>query len=114
MVSGQAANFTHQLNSAHFLGTQGGSNVIQIRFFSGNQFTVNLSRWLNQKISITLLARATAAVLLLGMQTSKAWCEVHDKPMQDGKVGHVDAVYVARDCGRLDVGRVVASEIFVD
>ena len=31
--------------------------------------------------------------------------------MQDGKVGHVDAVHVAGDRGRLDVGRVVVANV---
>lgn len=45
------------------------------------------------------------------MQVGKAWCQVRAKPVQDGKVGHVDAVHVAGDRGRLDVGRVVVANV---
>jgi hypothetical protein len=42
VVPGQSADFSHQYTFAHFLESQGGGNVIQIGFFSGNQMTVNL------------------------------------------------------------------------
>ena len=65
--------------------------------------------WLNQEFIITLLVRAAVEVLQLGMQIGESWRQVHAKPVQDGKVGHVDAVHVARDRGRPDVGRVVVA-----
>lgn len=85
--------------------------MIQIGFFSGNQMTVNLPHRLNQEISIPLLVRATVEVLQLGMQIGESRCQVHAEPVQDGKVGHVDAVHVAGDCGRLDVGGVVVADV---
>nr|WP_239796847.1 hypothetical protein [Candidatus Nitrotoga arctica] len=111
VVSRQGANFAHQHTLAHFLEPEGGSNVIQIGFFSANQMTANLTHRLNQEISITLLARATVEVLQLGMQIGETRCQVHAKPLQDGKVGHVDAVHVAGDRGRLDVRGVVVADV---
>lgn len=111
VVSRQGANFAHQHTLAHFLEPQGGSNVIQIGSFSGNQMTVDLPHRLNKEISIPLLVRATVEVLQLGMQIGESRCQVHAESVQDGKVGHVDAVHVAGDCGRLDVAGVVVADV---
>ena len=50
VVAGQGADLAHQHALAHFLETQGGGNVIQVGFFSGNQMTVNRKRAMNPRL----------------------------------------------------------------
>lgn len=108
---GVGAQLADQRALDHFLQAQCGDDLVDVGLLTDDELPVDLADRMDQALLVQYRIIGAVQLLELVFQIGEARFEAQPEPVQDGEVGLVDAVHVAGDRGRHDVGRVAIPDV---